>query len=154
MTTASANERRTLRFDSFEQMLADAETLAASSAARTLGKWPLASLLEHLAMSINCSIDGFPTKAPWFIRLIGPLLKSGALKKLSPGIKLPKRAEAEAYPPVNSVAEALEHLKSAATRTKTERMTATHPAFGKMTHDEWFQLHLRHAELHLSFVLP
>jgi len=37
-----------------------------------------------------------------------------------------------------------------------ERLRAGPPArpnviFGPLTHDEWIQLHLRHAELHLSF---
>jgi hypothetical protein len=30
-------------------------------------------------------------------------------------------------------------------------MTARHPVLGKLTHDQWKQIHLRHAELHLSF---
>jgi hypothetical protein len=33
-------------------------------------------------------------------------------------------------------------------------MTARHPVLGKLTHEEWTQLHLRHAELHLSFAVP
>jgi len=28
------------------------------------------------------------------------------------------------------------------------------PAFGPLTLEEWDQLHLRHAELHLSFFVP
>ncbi len=28
------------------------------------------------------------------------------------------------------------------------------PVFGKMTKEEWDQLHLRHAEMHLSFYVP
>ncbi len=50
--------------------------------------------------------------------------------------------------------EALEQFVNAVARTSTERMTAPHPAFGRMTHDEWVVLNLRHCELHLSFAVP
>ena len=29
-----------------------------------------------------------------------------------------------------------------------------HPIFGKLTHDEWIAINLRHAELHLGFQVP
>ena len=73
---------------------------------------------------------------------------------MSPGINLPKAAVASAYPDAGSLQEALDDLRRAVARTKSERMEAVHPAFGKMTHDEWNTLHLRHSELHLSFALP
>ena len=72
----------------------------------------------------------------------------------SPGITLPKDSEAVMYPPVSSPQDALEMLRRAVERTKTQRMSARHPAFGALTHEQWVQLHLRHAELHLSFVVP
>lgn len=64
---------------------------------------------------------------------------------------LPKSAQAVAFPDVGSAEEAMEQLRKAVARTKTERMEAAHPAFGNMTHDEWVKLHLRHSEMHLSF---
>ena len=33
-----------------------------------------------------------------------------------------------------------------------ERMSKPSPVFGPMTHEEWEQLHCRHAELHFSFI--
>jgi hypothetical protein len=85
-----------------------------------------------------------------------PLFKGRVLKspKMSPGIKLPKAAEAAAFPEAGTRQEALDDLRRAVARTKTERMEAVHPAFGKMTHEEWHTLHLRHSEMHLSFALP
>jgi len=53
-----------------------------------------------------------------------------------------------------SVAAAFDDLRQSVARTKSERMEAAHPAFGKMNHDEWTKLHLRHAEMHLSFAIP
>ncbi len=155
INSKSVSGRRELSFQSFDDMLADAEALVASKSTKTLGNWPLSQLLTHLSSTIVNSIDGFAVKAPWFIRLIGPFLKSGMLKnKMAPGIQLPKHALAVAFPTAASAADALSQLRAAVARTKKERMTAPHPAFGKMNHEEWMQLHLRHAELHLSYAVP
>ncbi|MFN5799080.1 MAG: DUF1569 domain-containing protein, partial [Planctomyces sp.] len=76
--------RRELTFHSLQQVLDDVEQLAASPATRTLGNWSLAQLLNHLALTMNGSIDGFSVQAPWFIRLLAPLFKQSALKKSRP----------------------------------------------------------------------
>jgi hypothetical protein len=153
--TATVQGRRKVTFGSFDEVLADAEKLSSSPNTRVLGNWPLSQLYTHLAAAMNGSIDGFSGQAPWFIRLMGPLIKGRILRKgMSPGFKLPKEREAESYPPAASPQEALEKLRRAVGRAQTERMTARHPAFGTMTHEEWTKLHLRHAELHLSFAVP
>lgn len=154
VNTKSVQGRRELNLLSLDEVVQDAEALVASEKTRTLGNWPLSKLLTHLAMTVECSMDGFPTPAPWFVRMIGPLLKKGMLiKKMAPGLQLPKKAEAEAFPAANSPQEALDRLRAAVVRSKTMPMVAAHPAFGKMTHDEWNQLHLRHSEMHLSFAV-
>jgi hypothetical protein len=104
---------------------------------------------------VNGSIDGFSFKAPWYIRGILFFIKGRFLKnRWSPGITLPKDKEAVMYPPVSSPQDAFEMLRRAVERTKTQRMSARHPAFGALTHEQWVQVHLRHAELHLSFAVP
>ena len=148
--------RRDVAFQTLDDIVADAEKLVASSKTRAIGNWPLEKLMMHLSQTIHNSIDGFQSKAPLWIRLIMPLFKGRILnaRKMSPGINLPKAAVASAYPDAGSLQEALDDLRRAVARTKSERMEAVHPAFGKMTHDEWNTLHLRHSELHLSFALP
>ena len=146
--------RRNLEFSSLDQIVADAERLVAANNTQTVGNWSLSHLLSHLAMTVNSSIDGFTMKAPLFVRIIVPFFKKGALRnRMSPGIQLPKSALAVAYPEVASAQMALDQLRQAIARTKSERMEATHPAFGRMTHDEWVILHLRHSEMHLSFAV-
>lgn len=153
--TKSVQGRRELSFSTLDEIVADAERLVSATRTRTLGNWPLTQLLTHLAFTVNNSIDGFPEKAPWFIRLIGPLLKGGiTTRKMSPGLNLPKNAQAISFPDAALPAAALEDLRRAVARTKSESMMADHPAFGKMNHDEWSRLHLRHSELHLSFAIP
>ena len=39
-------------------------------------------------------------------------------------------------------------------RLKADCPTCNNPVFGVLTHDQWIQLNLRHAELHLSFQIP
>lgn len=148
--------RRDVSFQTMDEIVADVEKLAASPTTKMIGNWPLKKLITHLTQTVDCSIDGFHMKAPLLIRLIMPLFKGHFLKakKMKPGINLPKSTEAAAFPDSNSIQEALGDLRRAVERTKTERMTANHPAFGKMTHDEWITLHLRHSEMHLSFALP
>ena len=147
--------RRELTFSSFDDLIADAEKLVSSPHTRTLGNWPLSRLLAHLAMMMNGSMDGFSFKAPWYIRAILFFIKGRFLRnRLSPGITLSKDGETVLYPPVSSPQDALEMLRRAAARTEAQRMSAPHPAFGALTHEQWVQLHLRHAELHLSFALP
>jgi hypothetical protein len=148
--------RRDLTFETFHDVVTDAEHLAAARNCRMPGNWSLPVLINHLTMTMHSSIDGFPSKAPFLIRLIGPLIKRSVVygKKFSPGIKLPAEVIPAAFPPGNSAYEALADLKAAFSRALTERMEADHPAFGKMTHEEWLLMQLRHAEMHLSFALP
>ena len=70
---------------------------------------------------------------------------------MSPGFNLPKQVETDFFPPAATSRNALEDLRTAAGRVQHERMTAVHPILGRLTHDEWLELHLRHAELHLGF---
>lgn len=151
----SVSGRRVLTFNTLEDIVQDAERLAAGPNVRTLGNWSLSHLVEHLAKTIDNSIDGFESKAPWIVRMIGPLIKGGMLRnRMKPGINLPPAAVAVAFPDADSVSSAVDHLRRAVGRTQHERMQAPHPAFGRMNHEEWIQLHLRHSELHLSFAVP
>lgn len=147
--------RRKLRFATLNDVIEDAQRLVGAPSARTLGNWPLDQLMSHLAIAVTGSLDGISGQANWMIRLFGPFIKHRVLKNgMSPGFRLPKKMEAVAFPAGASSQEALEKLRAAIRRTETEKMTARHPVFGNLTHDEWQQFHLRHAELHLSFALP
>ncbi len=53
-----------------------------------------------------------------------------------------------------TIEAALDELRSAISRQETESDRAIHPGFGKMTNEEHTAFHLRHAETHMSFVVP
>jgi hypothetical protein len=150
--TVEAPIRRTLRFESFDDILQDADRLVAVNAG-TCGNWSLGQILEHLATVMEKSIDGFQSRAPWPVRLFArTFIKEKVLRDgMKAGFRLPKYAEAELVSAAADAPEALAHLRRAIERLRTECHRAEHPGFGKLAINEWNQLHLRHAELHLSF---
>ena len=89
------------------------------------------------------------------VEIIAPFLKNSALTKpLKPGIKLPKSAEQYLPDPLLTMEDSLAECHKAVARLATETPKAKHPFFGAMASEEWMALHLRHAELHMSFVVP
>jgi hypothetical protein len=152
--TGKVTGRREVHYTSFDEVLADAERLAAGPV-RLLGNWTYGQILEHLAKVLEMSIDGFDAKAPWYIRLVaGLLLKRRFLAGPMPaGFGLPRKMN-HLLPAASSVAEGLAHLRRAVERLKTEEARAPHPVFRRLTREESDQLQLRHCELHMSFVLP
>lgn len=153
--TRTVAARRTLHFHTLDDVAADAERLAASPDTKMLGNWTLSHLLMHLAKAIDSSIDGIAVRAPWYVRLVARPIKRRILTKgMRPGFKLPKEVEHTFFPDAESPPAALAELRRAIVRTRSEPMTARHPILGQLSPGEWTQLHLRHAELHLSFAVP
>ncbi len=146
--------RRTLQYATLSDVVRDAERLVSDHV--TVGNWSFGQILQHLAKSMNASLDGFGFQAPWFARwLIAPLVKNSLLTKpLKPGFKLPASATAIMPDEQVSVGDGLRQLKAAVDRVTHETPSADHPFLGKLATEEWTQLHLRHAELHMSFALP
>ncbi len=119
----------------------------------TVGNWSFGQICEHLAKMMNGSIDGLDFQAPWFARwFIAPLMKNSMLTKpMSPGFRLPPNAKPVLPSDPVSPESGLQQLKAAVERLQQEAPRASHPFLGKLASEEWMQLHLRHAELHLSF---
>ncbi len=147
--------RRELHFSTLDGLAIEARALVENPNTKMLGNWPLERILAHLTVAIAGSMDGNLPKAPLIARLIGPFLKKRFLKNpMKPGFNLPRNAEEEFYPDRGTAQAVLIELEKAILRTKTTPMIIAHPVLGKMTHEDWTQLHLRHAELHLSFAVP
>lgn len=155
MTATSTPARRTLRYANLDEILADAEQLSKQKL-RTIGRWTYPQILEHLAKSVTASIDGYGFQAPWFARvLIAPLVKNSILSKgMRPGFTLPKTAAPIIPGGELSIPAALDNLRKALARFQTESQRSPHPFLGKLASQEYTALHLRHAELHMSFVVP
>jgi hypothetical protein len=155
VNTQSITGRRTIRFSNFDEILADVEQLAAAKSVHVLGNWSFGQILWHLAKVMNGSIDGtsirWTTPPPLIPESIKRRVLSGSMR---PGFQLPPDAAKELEPPPTSVAEGLEMFRKASQRQRSETKREPNPFFGPLTLDEWNQLQCRHAELHLSFVVP
>jgi hypothetical protein len=145
--------RRTVHFDSYEELLADVHQMNAQPS-RYLGNWSLGQVCEHLAKAIEYMVDGAPFRAPWVIRTVGPWIKKRIISRpMKPGFRLPKSAAA--YLPENSdAAVGIARLEQAIERYRQAAVLKPHSIFGTMTREEVDQLNFRHAEMHLSFIVP
>ena len=146
--------RRMVRYSTLSEVVQDAEHLLGNH--HTVGNWSFGQNCQHLAKTMNASIDGYGFQAPWWVRwLIVPVIKNSILlKPMKPGFKLPKQAESLLPDDAISAEEGLRQLKAAVERLSYETPTAPHPAFGQMASEEVIQMHLRHSELHMSYIVP
>jgi Protein of unknown function (DUF1569) len=148
--------RRTLRFETLDQVLTDVSTLVDADANGKLhccGNWTLGQNLNHLATWVDYSYDGAPMKIPFFVPWITRPFKNIFLTKpMKPGAKIPKVTGGTLATNMVSTADGLAHIQKSFTRLASEVPVRPHVLFGKMNHKEWIAQHLRHAELHLSFM--
>jgi len=152
--TAKVSGRRKLDYMSLEEVLADADRLS-SGPVQALGNWSAGQILRHLALVYNGSIDGLTMTVPWLLRLMAPFLKKKLLRGPMPaGIKLPSDAAKALAPGPTSTEEGLAELHAAVARLERESHRAPHPVFGDLSKEEWNQVHLKHASLHMSFLVP
>jgi hypothetical protein len=153
--TRRVKNRRDVRFANFDEFLADADRLA-SGPVRQLGNWTLAQIFDHLARSMNVSVDGTNERFPWPLRIALRLVRKRIIgSPMKPGYGVPENVAVLLRPePHVELRESLWKLRSAAMRFQDASAFPPHPAFGVLTRDEYRALALRHAELHLSFVEP
>lgn len=74
VNTKSVAGRRAVRYASYDELLSDAERIAASNSVQTLGNWTPGQIFKHLADALESSIDGSGFVLPWPIRVVFTLL--------------------------------------------------------------------------------
>lgn len=150
VSTKSVAGRRTVRYQSYDELLLDAERIASADAIQTLGNWSTGQIFKHMAESIESSVNGSGYVLPWPVRVIFSLLmkRKFLYGALPAGFKAPRRFQPD---PIDTQA-ALDDLRRAIARMKAENNRVMHPAFGNITRKEWDQFNLRHCELHMSFI--
>ena len=158
MTATATPQRRPLRFDTIDDALADAERLVAAEREGRLtqsGSWTLGQALGHLATWANFAHDGYPApvRAPLPVRLVLRLMRNRMLTKGMPsGVKIRGIPGGTVGVDVLPAEEGLNRFRAAMERLRRTAPTAENPIFGRLTHEQWIQLNLRHVELHLSFL--
>ncbi len=155
--TGKVTGRRTLRFNSPGEMEADVAKLVEAERAGRLthvGNWTLGQALNHLGVWATFAFEEHPLKPPFFVRWIVGMRKNTYINvKLPAGVSIPKvEGGTVACEPAPRVwKKGLDRFNSAWARLKKERPTRPNVIFGPLSHQEWINLNLRHAELHLSF---
>jgi hypothetical protein len=156
--TGKVSGRRELHFNTIDDALSEVDRLlTADRAARLtrLGNWTLGQTLGHLATWVNFSYDGNPLKPPLIIRLILRMRKKKFLRGSMPvGVRIPGVENGTLGIDLLSTDDGAARYRAAMQRLAREAPTLPNVIFGPLTHDEWKQLHLRHAELHLGFMKP
>jgi hypothetical protein len=156
----ASGTRRPLRFESIDDAIAQAERLAAADREGHLvraGNWTLGQALGHLSTWTDFAFDGYPESvaAPLPVRLILRLMRNRILTKgMMSGVKIRGIEGGTLGTEALSTDEGLQRFRSAMQRLKSTSPAIVNPVFGRLTHEQWIQLNLRHAELHLSFLHP
>lgn len=154
--SAAKPARRRLHFDNFDQVVAEIERLHAAPY-RTSGNWTLPVAVGHLGQAMIGSVDGKPFQVPLWIKIIGRLYFRRKLVKgpFPSGFKLPRSAEAKLVPRADlTYEEGMARLRAGIERLGETTQRCPHPVAGTLSVEQWNQLHLRHAELHLGFFVP
>ncbi|MFO0829754.1 MAG: DUF1569 domain-containing protein [Phycisphaerales bacterium] len=157
--TKSVTDRRSLTLNSLQDLRREVERIAASERSgklRRSGNWSAGQSFHHLATWMGYSYTGPPgPKPPWLLRLMGPVIKRRFLTKGVPAGFRMRNVEGGTYgSEPRSLDEGTREILAAIERLGRERLPDRHALFGRMTPDEWIRLHLKHAELHLSFLHP
>lgn len=158
--TKRVSNRRAVGFATLAELSAEAERIARAEQvgrAHALGNWSPGQNLQHLARFMTCSIDGFGSEPPIPVKLLGRSMRLFLGKKifLNPppaGFRLPRGLPFEPAERVGAT-EAAAELRAVIERVEAgASFIPGSPVLGRLSRGQWIELHLRHAELHLSFV--
>ncbi len=150
--------RRTLRFAGPAEDLADAESIVAADRAgrlRRTGNWTAGQALGHIAAWIDFAFDGYPlTVAPEAALIARQFLPRILEQGMQAGYRFAGVEDGTYGITKYPADEGLDRLRRAWARLEKQIPPREHAFFGPMTHEQWIQQNLRHAELHQSFFHP
>lgn len=152
--TKKVTGRRSVSYTSLDQLMSDAQELASGNH-KTLGNWSYGQILDHLARGIRTAVDGGPLNFPAPIQFVLKLLmlKRMTTRPMAPGFKLPKKASS-VLPDDVTTEQGLANLRESVSSYQSADKLAKHGGFGTITREQWTEFNLRHAEMHMSFVVP
>jgi hypothetical protein len=153
--------RREIHLRSPTDLLAEVDRIQASASVgsvRASGNWTAAQAFQHLAKFIEYSFDGFPFRYPWPYCVAVWLMRKVSWRWLlqltfRPGFTNPPVAGAVEPDAAVTLEHAGQSLRRQVRRILDgERMVQRSPTGEPISHEQWIECHLRHAELHLSFL--
>jgi hypothetical protein len=156
INTKHVSNRRVLHFENLDAVLADVEALAGADQQgklHCLGNWTFGQTLGHLAGWVDYSFVGTPLKIQFYVRwMLRPMKRRFLYTPMRVGGNIPKVPGGTLATDVLSAQEGLARFRHNFLRLQSESPKSPHVVFGPLTHDEWINMHLRHSELHLSFL--
>ena len=156
--TTKVQDRRFLHFTSIDDVLDEANRLAASErrgALKQLGNWTIGQVFGHLATWAEYAFSPCPIKAPWFVRVfMGVQRKKFIYGPMKPGIRIPRVDGGTLGTGPMNLEEGLNRFRAAFEQLKRQSPTHPSPVFGIMTRVEAQEMNIRHAELHFGFFIP
>ncbi len=155
----NAHLRRALRLESMDDAVREAERVSVAERAGTLackGNWSAGQAMGHLAAWMHFGFDGYPVLRPPEELVARAMARKDVAFRdgLRAGVYIPGVEGGTAGIEALSVEEGLGRYRAGWARLAAGTPTHPHPFFGALTRDEWFLLHLRHTELHLSYLHP
>ncbi|MFM7074501.1 MAG: DUF1569 domain-containing protein [Planctomycetaceae bacterium] len=148
--------RRRLDFRSWDALLADAEHLARDGYERA-GRWSLAQALDHVGAGLRVALAGSTNRLPWPMRMSA---RSFALPVMRAWRWIPAGIPAPTWWQPQVPADADDATALARFRTEVAAFRAhegpyqPHPAFDRLTREDYEDLMLIHASHHLGFLVP
>ena len=147
-------QRRILDLENLDGVLGEVERLHQGGYQKS-GQWNLSQNLSHCGQVIEQTMDGFTFTAPWYYRLLRPLLKNMIFKQrtIRPGIK--RLGNVMEPKPQPDEAGAVAEFKQIVERFKNHPGPLhSSPILGDLTEQQWHDFHTIHCSLHLGFLIP
>lgn len=148
-----------LRFDCVEDCIAEVHRIVAANdqgKLRSSGSWTSGQIMAHVASWIVYAYDGYPMGRPpffvrWILRTRLPRMLANGMPR---GIRIPGVKAGTYGMDEMQTSNAANRLVAALTRLEqTGDAKYDSPAFGPMSQADRIRLNLRHAELHLGYLL-
>jgi hypothetical protein len=154
-----ATRRTELSFADLDQVIAEVRRLQ-EGGYRRAGNWSLGQCCRHLAYLNTASLDGFGPEVgiPKFVQRILPIVGKPILwlvfkKGMPSGLKAPKALQPP--PDVDESAEVTAMIRSLErVRDAGPSDFKPSPIFGRLSREQWQQLHRIHAAHHLGHLVP
>ena len=153
--TGPTPKRRPLDFQTLAEVQADVSWLVEAGYDR-LGDWSLAQVCDHLTLFMRQSLEGFEFRLPLPLQWIGrrvALPLTLRRRRMPAGMRSPSSL----LPPTTQTGdrEAVDRLSLMLDRVSQHGgELEPSPLFGRMSREQWRQIHLIHASHHLSFLIP
>ncbi|QEG42307.1 DUF1569 domain-containing protein [Roseimaritima ulvae] len=146
--------RRELKLDHLDDCLRECRRLLQTGYERR-GNWSLAQICAHVRLTIEASLDGYPSWMTTIGYPLRPLLRRFMLPRLLAGNSPSGVKTAGMFVPPADLDDAAEVDKFARCVERFRghsREPHAHPGFGKMNLQEFGAFHAAHAAHHLSFL--